>query len=445
MRRLLSIHALIIAFFSATVGAVLYFNLYKPRILILQSHSDDYSWTRDVNIGIQRVLSAKLEYAVRWFYMDTERHSWPKYRESIGHTARRFIEQWQPDVVLAVDDDAQEYVMKYFVNHPHIRIVFAGVNGELTSYGYDQATNVTGILKRKELQAIKDALLSMTISQPTSMASRQRKFAAPYSGSGHLSLSDDLTSDPFYLKLFPRWREMVKKSIGLIGDESKVARVFDWSPIRLANIQENSLSLFDAGRETLRHMTRDTSPITEKNRAGNFIPAPRILHLGDSSTLSDDISIRAFDWVPIRLMESRLVETFPEWQAVVEEAVGVDLILITHYGRLFRSATDHTVLPTSEVVHWTLTHSPVPVMGTDGLFVEDGGYLAIGASPFEQGEIAARMALDIVVQGAIPRDIPMVSTEQFTVFMRGQKIRESGLQLPRFYESFARATHNYFD
>jgi ABC-type uncharacterized transport system substrate-binding protein len=84
-------------------------------------------------------------------------------------------------------------------------------------------------------------------------------------------------------------------------------------------------------------------------------------------------------------------------------------------------------------------------MGTDGFFVEDGGALAIGASPFEQGEVAARMVLDIVTRGTIPRDIPVVSTEQFAVFMRGEKMQELGLWLPRFYESFARATHNYLD
>jgi hypothetical protein len=174
----------------------------------------------------------------------------------------------------------------------------------------------------------------------------------------------------------------------------------------------------------------------------------RLLHLGDhsASVRNNELFLRAFDWYPLRLAASRLVETFPEWQEVVEGATDwTDFILITDYHELVRSATDPTLMPPREVVQWTLAHSPVPVIGTNGFFVEDGGYFAIAASPFEQGQVAARMVLDIIEQGLVPKDIPEALTNQFVVFMRGKWLREVGLHLPRLYESFARATNNYFD
>ena len=36
--------------------------------------------------------------------------------------------------------------------------------------------------------------------------------------------------------------------------------------------------------------------------------------------------------------------------------------------------------------------------------------------PYEQGEITARMALDIIVNGKVASDIPSKFTEQFVVF-----------------------------
>jgi ABC-type uncharacterized transport system substrate-binding protein len=77
--------------------------------------------------------------------------------------------------------------------------------------------------------------------------------------------------------------------------------------------------------------------------------------------------------------------------------------------------------------------------------VEEGGYFAIGTSPFEQGEVAAKRVLDLIEQGSVPRSIPVVSSKEFVVFMRGKWMREIGLHLPYIYESFARATNNYFD
>ncbi|CAK0767007.1 ABC-type uncharacterized transport system, periplasmic component [Gammaproteobacteria bacterium] len=467
MRRLLSVPALIILFLTATALAVIAFNINKPRLLILQSYHRDYAWTRDVDTGIRRILDDKRHYATRWFYMDTKRHPWPDYRKNVGQAARRLIEQWQPDVVLAVDDDAQEYVMKYYVDDPHIRIVFAGVNGEVTPYGYDRANNVTGILERKELQAVKEALSLVTVRRRAGSASGTTRVEpvvqrdrpktvrggeTPRSGAD-VRTSSCSSWDYRWLRSFSRWQNMIQ-GVTESCDEDDLVRTFDWSPIRLANPPPRMLTSPWATRREASNRTEPLPspppvPVTNRTEGPTSVrPDIRIIHLGDGSesVRSDEVFIRAFDWHPIRLVESRLVQTFPEWQAVVEGAAGrTDFILTTNYRKLTRSATDRTLVPPFEVVSWTLAHSPVPVIGTNGFFVEDGGYFAIGTSPFEQGEVAAKMAVDIIDREIVPRAIPIASTKEFVVFMRGSKMEEIGLHLPRLYESFARATNNYFD
>ena len=78
------------------------------------------------------------------------------------------IDRWQPDVVIAVDDDAQEFVTRHYVNHPRIRIVFAGVNGGIEPYGFVGAANVAGIFERKDLPALTQALLALRWPRPAS-------------------------------------------------------------------------------------------------------------------------------------------------------------------------------------------------------------------------------------------------------------------------------------
>ena len=45
----------------------------KPRIFVLHSYHESYSWSQEVTEGIERVLNNK-PYSIRWHYMDTKRH-----------------------------------------------------------------------------------------------------------------------------------------------------------------------------------------------------------------------------------------------------------------------------------------------------------------------------------------------------------------------------------
>lgn len=154
-------HWLIVTFLLLTVSLLAWYKLTQPRILVIQSYDTDYTWTRDIDIGLKRVLDGNLRYKVQWHYMDTKKHPDKSFKERAGKLAIREIETYRPDLIIAVDDDAQKYAVKNYVNYPKINIVFAGINGGVEPYGYDQATNVTGIYERKPLASLRDALSEM--------------------------------------------------------------------------------------------------------------------------------------------------------------------------------------------------------------------------------------------------------------------------------------------
>lgn len=117
------------------------------RVFILQSYNLEYAWTQHILQGIQDAL-AGLDVAYQTFYLDAKRQTDPERLRQAAEEARQRIEQWAPQVVIAVDDAAQALVVV-----PHLKgrdrpqVVFCGVNGPLTDYGFP-AANVSGVRER---------------------------------------------------------------------------------------------------------------------------------------------------------------------------------------------------------------------------------------------------------------------------------------------------------
>ncbi|MBF0271500.1 MAG: hypothetical protein HQL98_05395 [Magnetococcales bacterium] len=346
--RLWTIHLkkwLIGIFFVLSVILPAWFNGSKPKIMILHSYDKNYSWVKDVNIGLHRVLDDHRECAITWYYLDTKRHPWPEFKTNAGTSIRRMIDVAPPDVIIAIDDDAQDYVTRHLIDHPTIQIVFAGVNNQPADYGFDHARNVTGILERLPMAALRETLL--LIAQ-------------------HNAMRQPL-------------------AIRFIGDLSE-------------------------------------------------------------TVLGDEKNFRAHDMAPIRVLDSRLVDTFDAWQQAVRESAGQANFLITsNYRKIRRSATGQELVPAQELIDWTERHATMPLIGTNGFFAEDGGMLAIGTSPFEQGEVAARLALTLIGSNKPPQPPPMRATEQFVVAMRAPLVLARHLTLPRVYEAAARSINKYYE
>ncbi len=345
----ISIEGFIIALFLIlSLGWFGWLNMTRPTILILHSYATDYSWVKDINIGLNRVLNSKYQYQVRWYYMDTKRHPFPDYKKSAGIAARHVIEKIKPDVIIAVDDDAQEYVTKYFVNDPKIKIVFTGVNKEAKDYGFDKANNVTGLLERLPLPAIREAL----------------QVAVNF------------------------------KSLG--------------RPVRLSFIGDYS-----------------------------------------ATTQGDIKQVKKFDWGPVQFLGVTQVETFAEWQEAIKKmGTTSDVIMLTNYRQLTRPTTEKTstknLVSVKEAVSWTEKNSKVPVFSGNGFYSEEGGMLAVGTSPYEQGEVPAKMALKIILEGVRPNQIPIVSSTQFVLTMSESKMKARGFELPKVYEAAARTGNKFF-
>jgi hypothetical protein len=110
----------------------------KFKVLHIMSYHADWVWNVDQLNGFKQGLEGlDVEYKV--FEMDTKRQDSEEWKEQVGQEARDLIDSWQPDLVYTNDDNAQEYVAKYYVNSD-IPFVFSAVNAAPEEYGYAGST-----------------------------------------------------------------------------------------------------------------------------------------------------------------------------------------------------------------------------------------------------------------------------------------------------------------
>ena len=84
---------LICIFLTGAIFVTVGYNLHKPRVLVLHSYDLSYPWTREVSVGVHRVLDQHSHFAVRWFYMDTKRHPLKEFKQKMGLQARQAIDR----------------------------------------------------------------------------------------------------------------------------------------------------------------------------------------------------------------------------------------------------------------------------------------------------------------------------------------------------------------
>ena len=119
-----------------------------PKILVVHSyHEDQLEHVVEMTKGIEAALVG-VDCQLRFFYMDTKRNNTEQWKRTAGQKAKRIVAEYRPQVVITLDDNAQQYFAKdYAGGQSPPYFVFSGVNSEPAQYGFP-AVNVTGVLER---------------------------------------------------------------------------------------------------------------------------------------------------------------------------------------------------------------------------------------------------------------------------------------------------------
>lgn len=393
----------------------------KPRVMILHSYDTDYGWVRNVDRGIKDIIGKK-PYTLRWHYMDTKRHSDEEFMDRAARSAVRAIDQWKPHVLIAVADNAQKLVVKkHYMNDPDMAVVFTGVVAAPSSYGYDVSTNVTGIRELWPMAVIRDGILSLL--------STTKKFDSS-------STIEEKSFEPAD-QVKPEYRP----------GEKQIARM---QKLRTG---------------CMKHGRTDLAPMVRRNAQAPSNRAPiQVTHLCDCSTTGGLIAleIQDFDWGPGLEVRSILVANQREWnKALAEVNSSTDVALFSLYHTLYpddalpREGEDKPdSVSTCKIMQSTQKMLKIPSLGGWGFYAEQGGMMAIGVSPKELGEVAAKQTVEIIEQGLVPRSlganpisirVPITQSKQYLIQLRPRKLEQYEVNVPSIWEAFARATGKYYE
>ena len=225
----------------------------SKRILFIDSYHPTYSWSASIIAGARSVLETEA-IEMKVFSMDSKRQTDIGSIKQKALDAKNIINSWQPDLIIASDDNASKYLIEPYYKNASLPIVFCGVNWNAASYGYPYK-NATGM---EEISFIKPL----------------PKQLARYAKGKRLGiLSGDVLSDRKNV-------ENYTQKAGLNFDEViYVKNITQWKKAYLALqtevdmlIIENSKSITGWDNEDMHQFILDTTQIPTGTTQARMIP-----------------------------------------------------------------------------------------------------------------------------------------------------------------------------
>jgi len=115
------------------------------KILWVNSYHAGYPWSDGIESGLHAVLD-ETGVELKVVQMDTKNNPDEAFGQAAGVKIKAEIEAFQPDVVIASDDNAQKYLVVPFLKGTELPVVFNGVNWDASAYGFP-SSNVTGMVE----------------------------------------------------------------------------------------------------------------------------------------------------------------------------------------------------------------------------------------------------------------------------------------------------------
>ena len=115
------------------------------KVLFIDSYHEGYAWSDGITKGVERGLRDS-GVQLKIIRMNTKRNPDLAFKKNAAQKAKKVIEQFRPDVVIAADDNASKFLVKPYYKDADLPFVFCGVNWDAAVYGYPYS-NVTGMVE----------------------------------------------------------------------------------------------------------------------------------------------------------------------------------------------------------------------------------------------------------------------------------------------------------
>lgn len=128
------------------------------RCLYVSSYHAGYEWNDGIERGLESALQNRCE--IRKFYMDGKRHLGEDYARAKALEAKRLVDAWKPDVIIAADDNVSKFLIAPYFKDAAVPVVFCGLNWTADAYGYPYR-NATGMIEVGPIEPLQAEVLAV--------------------------------------------------------------------------------------------------------------------------------------------------------------------------------------------------------------------------------------------------------------------------------------------
>ena len=117
------------------------------KVLFVDSYHEGYAWSDGVRDGFFKVMSAQApNVQTKAVFLDSKRQPQPLIIQQHVVNVKQEIMSFQPDVLVACDDNAMKHLVMPYFKDAELPIVFCGLNWDASIYGLPY-NNVTGMVE----------------------------------------------------------------------------------------------------------------------------------------------------------------------------------------------------------------------------------------------------------------------------------------------------------
>lgn len=144
-------------------------NLSSKKILHIDSYHQGYPWSDGIARGIANILNAhNLEF--KSHYMNTKINKKEEDKKLAALEAKRVIEEFKPDIIIATDDNASKYLISPYYKNTNLPVIFAGINWSADEYGFP-TKNITGMIEVTSIDELLAEVKNITTAEKVSVLS----------------------------------------------------------------------------------------------------------------------------------------------------------------------------------------------------------------------------------------------------------------------------------
>jgi len=197
----------------------------EKKCLYVSSYHQGDEWSDEIEASIRSTLAGHCK--IHAVDMDTNPNQSPEYIFKSANRIIKTIEDWQPDVVITLDDPAAKHLIAPHYRDDEIPFVFCGVNWTVEEYQFPYS-NVTGMVEVAPVKNMLQEAFELSGEGRNAIFIGSNSVAEKKNFSRIQAIADELNIqiEATYASNFTQWKRTLKESanydFAIIGSNADI-------------------------------------------------------------------------------------------------------------------------------------------------------------------------------------------------------------------------------